>query len=172
MIESKRTTNFYFHPILIPALLLFPLVLALPIASLFKVVTSFKGYVFIFFMITVTLLLTIRIIKYFILLISRRPALTLTEVYLIDYQSGFSIDWKDIMELQFFGGYQTSYISIKLIDSEKYVSLFKNPVAKCIYRLNSKHFHGSFHLNVSLIKCNNEKLLETLELYLKTAKNK
>jgi len=170
MTDNKTTTNFYFHPIVIPTFLLFPFVMTIPIISLLKVVTSFIGYAFILFMTTVTLILAIRIIKFFIQLVAGRPALTLTEKNLFDYQSGLTIDWTDIKEFDF-GGYRTTYISIKLLDKEKYISLFKNPVTKFLYRLNSKLFHGTFTFNVSILKGNNDKIIETLELYLKTAKN-
>ncbi|MBL7914773.1 MAG: hypothetical protein JNL49_06970 [Bacteroidia bacterium] len=89
---------------------------------------------------------------------------------MFDSQSGLTIDWSDIKEFEF-GGYQSNYISIKLLDKEKYISFFKNPVTKFMYRLNSKLLHGTFTINVSTLKCNNDNLFETLELYLKAAKN-
>ena len=170
MIDTKTTTNFYFHPIVIPTFLLFPFVMTIPIISLLKVVTSFKGYAFILFMATVTVILAIRIIKYFIQLLNRQPALTLTEKSLFDYQTGVTIDWTDIKDFSF-GGYRTTYISIKLVDKEKYILLFKNPVIKFLYRLNSKLFHGTFTFNISILKGNNDKIFESVQHYLKTAQN-
>ncbi|TKB97573.1 STM3941 family protein [Pedobacter cryophilus] len=170
MTYYKTTTNFYFHPIVIPSYLLFPFVMSIPIISLLTVVTSFEGYAFILFMTILTVILAIRIIKYFIRLVTGRPALSLTEKSLIDYQTGLKIDWTDIKDLNL-GGTRTTYISIKLLDQEKYISLFKNPLTKIFYRLKSKIFHGTFTVNVSLIKGNNDKIFESAKHYLTTIYN-
>jgi hypothetical protein len=144
--------------------------MTIPLWNLLIIVTTFKGYSFIFFIATATVILTIRIIKYFIQLVAGRPALTLTEKSLFDYQTGLTIDWTDIKDFKI-GGYRTTYISIKLFDSEKYISIFKNPLTKFLYRLNTKWFHGTFTFNVSILKGNNDKIFETLEYYLMTAKD-
>lgn len=169
MIDNKKTTYFYFHPIIVPALLLLTSLMTLPILSLINDVSTFKGYFFIFIMAAITFVFEIKIIRNFILLIKGKPALTLTEKNLIDYQSGRIIEWADIQDISS-GGQKANYISIKLYESEKYISKYKNPVLKSVYRLNSKLFHGTFTFTISMLKGSNENILQTLEDYLKTGK--
>lgn len=169
MIDNKKTTNFYFHPIIVPALLLLTTLMTLPILSLLKDVSTFKGFFFIFIMANVTFFFLIKIIRNFILLIKGKPALTLTEKKLIDYQSGRTIEWIDIQDFSS-GGQKANYISIKHYDSEKYISKFKNPVLKSVYRLNSKLFHGTFTFTISMLKGDNDNIIQTLEDYLTRGK--
>lgn len=169
MADIKTTTHFYFHPIIVPTFLLLPTIMTIPLWNLLQVVSTFNGYFFIFIMAAYNLYLTIRIVKYFIQLVKGQPALTLSEKSLFDYQTGQTIDWTDINGLSM-GGQRAAKISVKLDNREKYISLYKNPLTKFFYRLNSKLFFGTFNFTVSLLKGSNHNILETLEYYLKSAK--
>jgi hypothetical protein len=100
-------------------------------------------------------------------MLSGTPALILTENTLFDFQSGRTINWTDIKDFSM-SGYRTTYISIKLNNIEKYISNMKNPLSRFYFRINSRLFHGTFAFNISLIKGNNDRIFETLELYLKS----
>jgi hypothetical protein len=171
MVDNKAVSSFYFHPLFIPVLILIPILMMVPIYNLLNKEAPLKGYLLISFMIIVTALLFFRIVKYFIRLISGKPALVITENNFFDFQTGLTIEWKDIENFSL-DGYRSKYISIKLNNREKYISLFKNPLARLYYRLHSKLFHGTFTFNVDFLKGKNENILEILNDYLKTVHNK
>jgi hypothetical protein len=171
MANIKPIANFYFHPVNVPTFLLLPIFITTLLYRLLQIVSSFYGYAFIFLIATLVIFFTIRIVKYLIYLITGRPALTLTERTLYDYQTGMTIEWTDINNF-YLKGYLTTYISIKLVDPEKYISSFLNPLIKYGYRLNTKLFHGTFTFIITMLKGKNEMILETLENFLQAANNK
>jgi hypothetical protein len=98
-------------------------------------------------------------------MVSGKPALILTRETLFVYQTGITIEWKDIKGFNL-GGQKSSYITIRLNQPDKYLQRIKNPFSKLFYRVNSKLFGNTFFFTVSLIKGNDEKLFETLNDYL------
>lgn len=170
MKDNNSTENFYFNSYLVPTFLLFPILMTNPLYQLFITVTTFKGYAFIVVMTAVLLFLIIRIVKYFIRLILRKPALILTEENLFDFQTGLTFNWKDIKEFKM-GTYKITRISIELYDNEKYIAIFRNPLKRFIYRLSSRIFTDTFTFNISMLKGKNDNILKRLETHLKTNSN-
>jgi len=167
MNNNKPIVNFYFNSYLVPIFLFFPILMISPLYRLSITVTTFSGFAFLVVMTSFLLFLTIRIVKYLIRLILKKPALTLTEEGLFDFQTGLNFYWNDIKGFKM-GTFRITSISIELCDNEKYFSKFRNPLKRIFYRFSSRLFNETFSFNVSMLEGNNEKILECLELYLKT----
>jgi len=162
MTENNSTINYYFHPIKVSLLLAVPILMSLIIWLLAIGEKSIFIIVFITLYLLITVLLTIRMIKLFRHMVSGKPVLTLTKDALIDNRSKIVIDWKDISDITMRGG-KSNYISIKLYNSEKYISKINNPLLQRMYRFNSKIFHGTFTIGVDLLKGNSWGILKTVQ---------
>lgn len=174
MEENKNNgiVNFYFSPIIIPIFLIFLSMMSFPVYSIINVAHDLKMYLVATLMLFITLLLLIRVLKYFIMLIKHKPALVLDESTLHDYQKNIAIKWEDIQSLDMRTAKSTTYISIKLKKNmqEKYIQTISNPLARAFYRISSKVFFGTFTINVNILKGKNEIILHTIESHLVTSK--
>jgi len=166
MEDNSSTENFYYNFYLVTSFLLFPLLMINPLYKLLLTVTTFKGYAFIVIMTAILLFLTIRIVRYFIRLVLKKPALVLSKENLFDFQTGLTFNWKDIKKFKM-GTFKITTISVELYDNDKYIALFRNPIKRFIYRISSKIFNETFTFNISMLEGNNGMILNRLETYLK-----
>ena len=101
------------------------------------------------------------IIHYF----SSKPVLTLTKEGFYDYRSKLKINWADIDNLTIV--YRRGpFLSIKLIDPEKYILKINNPLARFYFRIKTNIFHGTFLINLGELKGKYENIFDTIIDYL------
>jgi hypothetical protein len=127
--------------------------------------------VFVFILFSTTFPNFIRRLKFFF---EDKPALILTKDELIDNINLQKIKWIDIESIssksvQVKG--RVNYISISLINPEKYYNSIKNPYQRFITRVNQNYFGGAFSIQPNIIKCENSELLKKLIYKLDEYKN-
>lgn len=168
MTNFQTKTQVHFHPVFLFTFLILPMFILIPIWHLSKIISAIYGQLLLFLLLIGIIAFTIKIFKYIIRLFSKKAVLILTETEVFDYQTGLTFQWKDIEKIEI-GGYRTTFISITVLNSEKYISVIKNPLTRFAYRQKSKFFPIRFSFNVSLLKGKNEEILEALNVYLRNA---
>lgn len=112
-------------------------------------------------------------LKFFLFLMTNRPALILTPNSLIDNVNGLDIKWSEIKNISYQlnkGKAPGGYIAITVVDPDKYILRDPNPFSRLIKRLNTDHFGGTFSIPPSSIKCTLTHLLNDLRQFHQTFK--
>lgn len=164
MTENNSTINFYYHPIKVSLLLLAPIFMSFVIWILFIGEKSTFILFLIALYIIIYVVITTKIVKLFRYMILGKPVLILTKDSLIDNLSKKVINWNDISDIAMRGG-KSNYISLKLYDSEKYITKLDNSLIRRIYRFNSKTFHGTFTIGVDLLKGGSWNILKDVQKF-------
>ena len=119
----------------------------------------------IFFLFLMTLRTFYRRLKF---LLTKTPALVLTKEMLVDNINNQKYKWTDIKSMTYsfvMTPHRTRYIAISLFNPEKYLATVKSPYKRFILRLNRKYFNGTFSIQPSIIRCDGNELVKTLNNY-------
>ncbi len=93
--------------------------------------------------------------NYFVLSINKKPVLIINEICISDEANQIKYYWQDILGLT----EQNLYLYIKVKNPDAYLQRISNPVRKFIIGVSGP----SFRLNLDLIKCEPEVLIELID---------
>lgn len=100
-----------------------------------------------------------------LLLMSGTPAITLTKSYITVSQQGYSIEWKDIQEMDLHitqGKGRSCSMDLTLKDPWKYISQIRNPFMR-YYRWYLLDYYNPFSVNLSIIEGDSNEIYDQVE---------
>ena len=98
-------------------------------------------------------------------MITSVPAIALTKHYIVISQQGYTIEWKDIDEinLEVSEGRGRSYsLKLTLKDPWKYISQVRNPVLR-YYRWYLLDYYNPFTINLSMVEGDSNEIYDRVE---------
>jgi hypothetical protein len=161
---NKMTTHLYFKPLPVFGLLYVVMMLYVPIFFLIRDFTDYKVFIFLFFVIPITLWFSFIELRILFFLFKKIPVLILNETQLIDNFNNRKIYWIDILDIRD-GDLKSRYLSIALKDPAIYINKMKNGFIKKLYRLNTKLFKATFTIHFDILKGNKEENLKQITTY-------
>lgn len=102
-------------------------------------------------------LITPRLLLYFISYLKNSPALVLNDNYMYDKQTNYNFNYKDISNVTL-QSYKAVILMVKFKEPSVFISQTKNPIKKIFYIFNSKFTSGTTGINLSLLKGNNDEI--------------
>ncbi len=166
---EKQVRKFFFHPLKVFCLVIFPILMYFPYYGLTNGLVDTKKIIVIIAFSLFLAFYSYHFIVYLYYVVTEKPVIELDSEFLMDRLSKLKLEWKDISELKLFSSKGFVHISIKLSNPEKYLSKIRNPFSRFFYRLNSKLFHGTFLIHAGMLQGKNEDILDSLNEYLKMA---
>jgi hypothetical protein len=110
-------------------------------------------------------------------MLTLKPAVVLTNESVMITEAGYTIDWKDVMDvfMSSTGGsgsgtpfmpLKSYYVTIRVREPDKYFAQIKNPFTRC-FRWLTRNWRetGAFEIDLSLVRGNEDEIYHTVLRY-------
>jgi hypothetical protein len=156
--------NVKYNPITVwfNAIVAVSLILALLILALYAKQPA--GLVFSIVLFTLSGYFIYNLLKSFLRFLFGLSAIELNGKYFIDHQSGIKILWNNIIEIGTFSFNNYTYITF-VLKNESEIFNDINPVAKVLYKLESRMTGVSYKTNISFVKGKNNDIFWRVRNY-------